>query len=113
MIGKAIRLNDPGVPKVFRKKAKLVMRLLAANNIDGLRKLRDTSSSFGVELYFHSQGTDSYFYDGDGKYYTWKQVEARAAAKLDNGDHFATAVIPFKSGVYFTKSSIAPDISLN
>lgn len=108
-----ISINDPSVPKVFRKKAKLVGKLLSKHDLDGLRKLRDTSLSFGVEIYHHSAGTDSYYNDIDGKYYTWAQVEARSSTKLEKGEHFATAVIPYRSGIHFTKSSLAPDISLN
>jgi hypothetical protein len=108
-----VDINDRTVPKAFRKKAKQISRLLANNDIAKLKELRDSSKTFGIYIYHHSQGTDSYFDDIAGKYLTWDQVVARDAEKLNNGEHFATVVIPYKAGIIFIKGSLSPNPSLN
>jgi hypothetical protein len=108
-----VNINDTKVPKIFRKKAKLIAELWANNKIDKLRELRDNSISFGIYIYHHSHGTDSYYHDTEGRYYTWAQVESMDADRLDKGEHFSTVIIPYKAGIHFTKSSLAPNIILN
>ena len=108
-----VSINDKSIPKVFRKRAKLIGELWANGKFDKLRKLRDTSNNFGIHIYHHSQGTDSYYHDTEGRYYTWAEVEAMDARRLDNGEMFSTVVIPYKAGIHFTKGSMAPNPSLN
>jgi hypothetical protein len=108
-----ISINDKSVPKVIRRKAKLIAELWAKGKFDKLRALRDSSRSFDIQIYHHSQGTDSYYHDTEGRYYTWAQIEAMDARRLDAGEHFSTVVIPYKAGIHFTKSSLAPNPSLN
>lgn len=108
-----VSIKDKNVPKVFRKRAKLISELWAKGKFDKLRELRDSSRNFGIYIYHHSQGTDSYFHDAEGRYYTWAQIEAMDAQRLNNGDMFSTVIIPYKAGIYFTKGSLAPNHSLN
>jgi hypothetical protein len=108
-----VTIDDNKVPKVFRRKAKLIAELWANNKIDELRKLRDNSPNFRIHIYHHSHGTDSYFHDIEGRYYTWAQVEEMDARRLNNGKHFSTVVIPYASGICFKKGSLSPDPSLN
>jgi hypothetical protein len=107
-----LSINDKSVPKVFRKRAKLVGELWAKRKIDKLRELRDSSRNFGIYIYHHSQGTDSYFHDIEGRYYTWGQIEAIDSQRLNNGEMFSTVVIPYKPGVMFVSNS-ANAINLN
>ena len=108
-----ISINDKSVPKVIRKKAKLIAELWTKGKFDKLRELRDSSLNFRIYIYHHSQGTDSYFDDIEGRYYTWAQVEAMDSIRLDAGQHFSTVVIPYKAGVIFHKSSLLKNPSLN
>jgi hypothetical protein len=108
-----VSINDKSVSKVFRKKAKLIGELWANGKIDKLQELRDNSRNFGIYIYHHSQGTDSYYHDINGKYYTWAQVEVMDAKRLNNGEHFSTVVIPYKADIHFRKSSLSPNPSLN
>jgi hypothetical protein len=108
-----VSINDKSVPKVIRRKAKLIAKLWANNKIDKLRQLRESSKNFSIYIYHHSQGTDSYFDDIEGRYYTWAQIEAMDAHKLDAGEMFSTVVIPYKPGFFFSKSSLQPNPSLN
>lgn len=108
-----ISINDKSVPKVIRRKAKLIAELWTKGKFDKLRELRDSSKNFGIHIYHHSQGTDSYYHDTEGRYYTWAQIEAMDLQRLNNGEHFSTVVIPHKAGYFFHRSSLAPDPSLN
>ncbi|MGN7203937.1 hypothetical protein ACTHQF_06655 [Pedobacter sp. SAFR-022] len=108
-----VSINDKSVPKVIRKKAKLIAELWKKNKIDKLRELRESSKNFGIHIYHHSQGTDSYYHDTEGRYYAWAQIEAMDLLRLNNGEHFSTVVIPYKAGIHFIKSSLAPNPILN
>lgn len=105
--------NDPSIPKSFKKKSKLVLTLWKNWKIEKLRALRDTSKDVDILIYHNSAGTDSYYHDKEGKYYTWEQVEAYSNAKLANDEKTIVVVFPYKTGVCFQKSSILSNPSLN
>lgn len=108
-----VSMSNKKVPKAFKKKARLIAELWASNKIEKLRELRDSSTNFKIYIYHHSEGTDSYYDDITGKYFTWERVSAMDSAKLENGEHFATVVIPYRAGIIFTKSSLLSNPSLN
>jgi hypothetical protein len=109
--GLSITINQ--APKVVRNKAKLVRKLWREGNLTKLRELRDLSKNMEIIIYHHSFGTDSYYHDIEGRYYTWNQIQHMSNTKLDAGKTFLTVVMPYKSGIHFTKSSLSPSPSLN
>lgn len=108
-----VNINDRTVPRAFKKKVKQISRLLANKDVAKLKKLRDGSKNFGIYIYHHSQGTDSYFNDITGKYLSWDEVVSIDKDKLNKGEHFATVVIPYRAGIVFYRSSLSPNPSLN
>ncbi len=110
---KRISINHPSVPKYIKRQAKLVFDLWSKNKIEELRALRDSSKRLEINIYHHSAGTDSYYHDIEGRYYTWAEIQAINAKKLDCGQYFSTVVIAHKEGVIFRKSSLSPNPSLN
>ena len=110
---KGVKININQVPKVIRSKAKLVRKLWQEFNVIKLRELRDSSNTVEINIYHHSFGMDSYYHDVEGRYYTWAQLNSIAAAKMENGKTVLTVVMPYKSGIVFHKSSLAPHPSLN
>jgi len=108
-----ISINDPKVPKDFRKHARQLAALCANLNIEKLRAFRERSKRYKVDIYHHSEGTDSYFHDVEGRYYTWSEVEAIDSLRMARGERFSTIVLPYRAGIVFTKSSILKDPSLN
>lgn len=113
MVQKKISINDPSLPKFIRKQAKLVSELVEKGKIEKLRALRDKAGRIKINIYHHSAGTDSYYDDIEGKYYSWAEVETIANIIIERGEHLSTVVIPYKSGVVFYKSSLQPNPSLN
>jgi len=110
---KGLQININQAPKVIRKKAKQVLKLWKEFNVIKLRELRDSSTTVEINIYHHSMGTDSYFHDLGGKYYSWEKIESITAAKMESGKTVLTVVMPYKSGMLFHKSSLAPHPSLN
>jgi len=108
-----ISINHPDVPKPLRNKAKLVRKLWKNFNVIKLREVRDSSKSAEINIYHHSFGTDSYYHDLEGKIYTWEQIQESTNIKMDAGLVVMTVVMPYRAGIVFYKSSIAPHPSLN
>ena len=104
--GQRITMDDPSVPKYFRKMSKLVLKLWKEHNINKLRQIRNSKSNLKLFIYHHSEGTDSYFCDKEARYFTWQQVEALANESLAKDEKSMTVVLPYKSGVFFTRGSI-------
>lgn len=108
-----ISINHSDVPKPLRNKAKLVRKLWKDFNVIKLREVRDSSKSVEINIYHHSLGTDSYYHDTEGTIYTWEQISLSSSLKMDNGETVITVVMPYRAGVLFYKSSIAPHPSFN
>lgn len=105
--------NDRKVCKHFKKKSKLVLSLWRNWKIEKLRALRDRSTDIDILIYHNSAGTDSYYHDKEGRYYTWLEVEAYTNAKLAADQKTIVVVFPWKAGVHFTKSTMLKNLSLN
>ena len=108
-----VLINISQVPKVMRKKAKLIRKLWQDFNIIKLREVRDSTTSMKINIYHHSFGTDSYYHDIDGTYNTWDQLHARYTDLIDKGENAITIVMPYRAGILFYKSSLSPNPSLN
>jgi|GEM_PF-3039157 len=109
---KPIKINGKDVPKVIRKKARRIVELHERKDILGLRALRDSSTNFEINIYHHSQGTDSYYHDTERQYYRWTEIEQLTESKLkEPNKYFAVVVLEYKPGVLFVKRSI--DYKLN
>jgi hypothetical protein len=106
-----IQLTD--LPKPLRKKAKQVLKLWSAGKLHDLRALRDSTQNLQIQIYHHSQGTDSYFHDIEGRYYTWSEVESSPRAKTEAGEHLMCVVMEYKPGRTFIRGSLTPSPILN
>lgn len=100
-----ISLNDPKVPKYFRKMSKLILKLWSERNIEKLRSIRDSKTNIKLRIYHHSEGTDSYFCDKRSRYFTWSEVDQEVNDETMKGEYTMTLVMPYKSNVMFTRGS--------
>lgn len=100
-----ISINDPKVPKYFRKMSKLILKLWAERNIEKLREIRDSKTNIKLRIYHHSEGTDSYFCDKRSRYFTWAQVDQEVNDETSKGEYTMTVVMPYKANIMFTRGS--------
>jgi len=89
------------------------LKLWSSGKLQELRALRDSTQNLQIQIYHHSQGTDSYFHDIEGRYYTWSDVESTTRAKTEAGEHLMCVVMEYKPGRIFIRSTLMPSPNLN
>jgi hypothetical protein len=109
---KAVEMNDPSIPKMVRRKMKLVMDLWKKHDLTRLRQVRDSSTNLKINIYHNSIGTDSYYHDTEKRYYRWDEVMKLADVSLKQGEKLMSVVLPYKPGVMFVSNS-AKAVNLN
>lgn len=95
-------MNGVQMPKLIRRKVALIENLCKKRDVSRLRQLRDNSRDLKIDIYHHSQGTESYFHDTDKRYYTEPQIAERADEMLGKGEWSISVVLPYKANIIFT-----------
>ena len=90
------------MPKLIRRKLALIDDLCKKRDFARLRFLRDNSRDLKIDLYHHSEGTESYYHDSEKRYYTEKQIADRADKLLGKGEWQISVVLPYKANIIFT-----------
>jgi hypothetical protein len=113
MAFQGVNITIKQLPEILLKKTKYIEKLWSKGDYHKIRLLRDSSKSIEILIYHHSAGTDSYFHDTEARYYSWEDIQVMSENKLENGENFMVVVMPYKSGVHFTKGSLAPHFTSN
>lgn len=100
-----ISINDPKVPKYFRKMSKLILKLWQERNLEKLRAIRDSKTNIRLRIYHHSAGTDSYFCDKRSRYFTWAEAEKEVNQETLKGEYTMTVIFPYRANMAFTRGS--------
>jgi len=95
-------MNTIEVPKIIRRKLAFIEDLCKKRDIPRLRQLRDYSRDLKIDIYHHSEGTESYYHDTEKRYYTEPEIAARADESLGKGEWSISVVLPYKANIIFT-----------
>jgi hypothetical protein len=101
------------LPTPLREKVEYLTVLTKNHKIEKLRELRACSEDITIDIYHHSSGTDSYYSDGEKRYFTWLEVLKKSKDFIETGANLFTGVIEYKKGIHFISSATAPDPNLN
>ena len=104
---------SPKIPAWIQAEIQHLATLTASHNIAKLRERRERPQGFNLDIYHHSEGTDSYFCDIRKRYVTWKQITTEADQKIACGQYLYTAVIEYKEGIHFVSGLTQSKIKSN
>jgi hypothetical protein len=103
---------NPKIPAWIEAEAKHLVVLTATHNVEKLRERR-RPHGINVDIYHHSEGTDSYFCDVRRRYFRWAEVIEEASIKIACGQYLYTSVIEYQKNIHFIVSYCDPDPNLN
>lgn len=98
--------DNPSMPKIIRRKMKLVSDLLKKNDVVGLRKLRDSWTNVKIGIFHNALKSDKYYNDIDGKCYSMEVIKKDTEGIKADGAYPVNAIIHYPEGTVLTPTQL-------